>query len=155
MKELAQAMQPSGPNVLEIVSLVSSIVSVILAVFAIWLSLVLYRWSSQAEKEAQRAASGIMSAVHRLETLFDKLHSETFGMMKDMVTDMRNRIFPPGGKQTKMRGKTGQPMPPSGSESEDEAEDSPQISTTSLSVSSTDAPTAQSADESKEGSRNG
>lgn len=101
---LAQATQPwVSENTSLVLSIVSIVMTLVLGVVAIWLSIQFYVWSSKAEKEAVKASTDISSAVDRLEKLFDKLHSETFTMMKDMVTDMRTSIFPPGGKQVKPR----------------------------------------------------
>lgn len=101
---LAQTSQPwVSENVSLVLSIVSMVVSVVLGVVAIWLSIQFYTWSSRAEKEARKASTEISFAVERLEKLFNTVHSETFTLMKDMVTDMRTSIFPPGGKQTKSR----------------------------------------------------
>lgn len=40
------------------------------------------------------AARGIAANVDRLEKLFDRLYADTFGMMKDTVSDMRRHIWP-------------------------------------------------------------
>ncbi len=79
---------------IDIISIISSLVSLILGVFAIWLSLMLYRWSNEAAERSQEAARNIESSVKRLEQLFDKLYSDTFSMVKDTYTDIRQHMWP-------------------------------------------------------------
>ena len=79
---------------MEIASLVASIVSVIIAGFAIWLSVTFYRLSNRISEDTKEAAKGISASVDRLESLFDRLYTDTFSMMKDTVSDMRKHIWP-------------------------------------------------------------
>ena len=79
---------------METISLVGSIVSVILAGFAIWLSVTFYRLSTGIAESTRQAARGIEAAVTRLETLFDRLYADTFGLMKETVSNMRKHIWP-------------------------------------------------------------
>ena len=81
-------------NLLNLISIVSSFVSLFLGIFAIALSLVLYRWSTEANERSQEAARNIESSVKRLEQLFDKLYSDTFSMVKDTYTDIRQHMWP-------------------------------------------------------------
>lgn len=78
---------------LDILSLFSSVASIVLGVGAIWLSVVFFKMSSDASRATAEAAKDISANVRRLETLFDKLYSDTFTMMKDTVDDMRNHIW--------------------------------------------------------------
>ncbi|WP_044619225.1 hypothetical protein [Gynuella sunshinyii] len=80
-------------NFWEVLSIVSSIVSVIIGGFAIWLSVTFYKWSNKVSEDTKEAAKGISASVDRLEVLFDRLYSDTFGMMKDTVSDMRKHIW--------------------------------------------------------------
>lgn len=80
-------------SALEILSLVASIASVILALLAIWLSFAFFKLSSSASKSTEEAAKGISASVERLEKLFDKLYADTFSMMRETVTDMRQHIW--------------------------------------------------------------
>ena len=57
------------------------------------LSIKFYKWSTDAAEKSNEAAKNISSNVQRLETLFDRLYSDTFGMMKDTVADMRKHIW--------------------------------------------------------------
>jgi len=76
------------------VSIVASIVSVVIGGFAIWLSVTFYRMSNKISEDTKEASRGISAIVIRLETLFDRLYSDTFSMMKDTVSDMRKHIWP-------------------------------------------------------------
>lgn len=76
-----------------IVGFIATIASLVLAVGAIWLSFVFYKMSNEASKETTKAAKDIQASVERLEKIFDKLYSDTFSMMKDTVTDMRQHIW--------------------------------------------------------------
>ncbi len=78
---------------MEIISLISSIASLIIAILAIWLSIAFFKMSAKASSATTEAAKDIESSVKRLENLFDKLYSDTFSMMKETVTDMRNHIW--------------------------------------------------------------
>lgn len=79
---------------METVSLVASFVSVIIAAFAIWLSVKFYQMSSIIAENTKEASKSIAASVDRLESLFDRLYSDTFSMMKDTVTDMRKHMWP-------------------------------------------------------------
>lgn len=81
-------------STIDIISLVSSLVSIFLGVFAIALSLVLYRWSNEAAERSHEAARNMEASVKRLEQLFDRLYSDTFSMVKDTYTDIRQHMWP-------------------------------------------------------------
>jgi hypothetical protein len=81
---------------MEIASIIASIISVFLGGFAIWLSITFYRLSNQTSQETKEAARTIFSNVERMEIIIDKLYSDTFGIMKDTVSDMRKHIWPQG-----------------------------------------------------------
>ena len=78
---------------IELLALIASTASLILAVGAIWLSLVFFKMSDASSKVTTKAASDIDASVQKLEKLFDKLYSDTFSMVKDTVSDMRNHIW--------------------------------------------------------------
>ena len=80
-------------DIVSIISLVASIASLILAIIAIWLSFVFYNMSSKAAKDADTASKNIEMNVKKLDIVFDKLYSDTFSMMKDTVSDMRDHIW--------------------------------------------------------------
>ncbi|EPT8875221.1 hypothetical protein ACVTAA_003753 [Cronobacter dublinensis] len=76
-----------------VVGFIATIASLVLAIGAIWLSFVFYKMSNEASKETTKAAKDIQASVERLEKIFDKLYSDTFSMMRDTVTDMRQHIW--------------------------------------------------------------
>jgi len=80
-------------DTIEIISLTASLASLILAIVAIWLSFKFFEKSNEASDKTIEASKGIGSSVERLEKLFDKLYSDTFTMMKDTVSDMRQHIW--------------------------------------------------------------
>ncbi len=86
-------IQPQSSS-LETVSIIASIVSVILGFVAIWLSVTFYRLSNKITEDTKEAAKGISASVDRLESLFDRLYSDTFSMMRETVSDMRKHIWP-------------------------------------------------------------
>jgi hypothetical protein len=78
---------------METVSLVASAVSVALAIFAIWLSMHFQRQANESATRIDDAARSIGATVERLENLFNRLYTDTFGMMKDTVADMRKHAW--------------------------------------------------------------
>jgi len=77
----------------EIIGLVASLVSLIIGGFAVWLSVTFYRLSQKNSQQLENSSKNIDSKVNRLEGLFDKLYSDTFGMMKDTVQDMSKHAW--------------------------------------------------------------
>lgn len=78
----------------EIGSLIASLVALGIALFAVWLSVVFYRMSTELSDSTKEAAKGIGASVDRLEKVFDTLYSDTFSLMRDTVSDMRKHIWP-------------------------------------------------------------
>ncbi len=78
---------------MELISIVASVVSMVLGVFAIWLSLYLYRLAESASAAGKGSADKIGASVARLDVVFDKLYADTFSMMKDTVGDMRKHVW--------------------------------------------------------------
>lgn len=93
-REATSLLVATATETVEILSLVGSVVSVVLAGFAIWQASTFYRWSNQASKDAKRSADAVGESVRKLEELFDRLYSDTFGMMRDTVSDMRKHMWP-------------------------------------------------------------
>jgi hypothetical protein len=83
----------ASPDSWEVASLVGSLVSIALAGFAIWQASQFFRWSNSAQAETEKAARGIEASVRKLEDLFDRLYSDTFGMMRETVSDMRKHMW--------------------------------------------------------------
>lgn len=79
----------------ELLSFILSIVSLIVSGGAVWLSFKFYQMSDNASKEAKKSSDKIQVNTEKLEGLFSRLYSDTFTMMKDTVTDMREYIYHP------------------------------------------------------------
>lgn len=86
----------NGIDFWTLTSIIASIVSVIIGGFAIWLSVTFYKLSGKVAEDTKEASKSLGASVQRLETLFDRLYSDTFGIMKDTVSDMRKHIWPQG-----------------------------------------------------------
>ncbi|HYE11835.1 MAG TPA: hypothetical protein VEF53_16840, partial [Patescibacteria group bacterium] len=80
-------------GIVDVFSIIASALSLALAVIAIWLSIAFYRMSDKTAKDAEKASNNIDANVKKLETLFDKLYSGTFDMMRETVTDMRKHAY--------------------------------------------------------------
>ncbi|MEW4290055.1 hypothetical protein [Rossellomorea marisflavi] len=78
---------------IEVFSIIASVISIVLGVVAIWLSIVFYKMSEKSSKEVERSSNAIDSNVQKLDALFDKMYSDTFGMVKDTVSDMRKYVY--------------------------------------------------------------
>ncbi|GAA2089324.1 hypothetical protein IDH50_15915 [Aeromicrobium tamlense] len=85
-------MNESVSNI-DLVNIFSSVASIVLALVALALSIYFYRQSVAEAKQSEKSAGEISSSVAKLEKLFDTLYSDTFSMMKDTVTDMRQHVW--------------------------------------------------------------
>lgn len=79
---------------METTSIIASIVSIIIGGFAVWLAVTFYKMSTKISEGIKEAAKDISTGISRLEKLFDKLYADTFGMMKETVSDMRKHLWP-------------------------------------------------------------
>lgn len=64
-----------------------------LGVFAIWLSAVLYRFSTDAMEKVREIATQVHGSVAVLDAHIGGLHSDTFSLFKETVSDMRGALF--------------------------------------------------------------
>lgn len=80
-------------NGLEVFSIIASVFSIVLGIVAIWLSVLFYRMSDKSSKEIEKSSSAIDGNVKRLDVLFDKMYNDTFGMVKETVSDMRQYVY--------------------------------------------------------------
>jgi hypothetical protein len=76
--------------------LFSAALSTVLAIVALWLSLYFYRRSVEQARLSETSANQIAASVDRLEKLFSSLYADTFSMMRETVTDMRQHIWSRG-----------------------------------------------------------
>jgi hypothetical protein len=85
---------PINIDIFNAITLISSISSIVLAVVAIVISFVFYKWSDDANKDIQKLTINIDYNTKKIESLFDKFYSDTFGIMKSNVEAMQKRLFP-------------------------------------------------------------
>lgn len=85
----------SGPTVsgLDLVNLFASAFSIVLAVVALALAIFFFVQSKNSADQSAKSADEISASVARLEKLFDSLYSDTFAMMRETVTDMRQHVW--------------------------------------------------------------
>jgi hypothetical protein len=81
-------------DIFNTITLISSISSIVLAIVAIVISFVFYKWSDDANKEIQKLAINIDNNTKKIESLFGKFYSDTFGIMKSNVEAMQKSLFP-------------------------------------------------------------
>ncbi|HDR4865721.1 TPA: hypothetical protein QCR55_002072 [Bacillus cereus] len=77
----------------EVFSIISSAISLVLGIVAIVLSVLFYKMSEKSSKDVEKAAHDIDSNVKKLEMMFEKLYADTFGMVKETVSDMRQYVY--------------------------------------------------------------
>lgn len=90
------ATPTSSLSTFDIINLFSAALSTVLAVVALWLSLYFYRRSVEQARLSETSANQIAASVDRLEKLFSSLYADTFSMMRETVTDMRQHIWSRG-----------------------------------------------------------
>lgn len=73
--------------------ILSILATLVLGGLAIWLSVFFYKLSSQSSTRIKEASDRIGASVDKLESLFDKLYADTFSVVRDTVSDMRNHIL--------------------------------------------------------------
>ena len=77
----------------ESVSFVVSIVSIILAILSLTFAILFYRWSEKSNKQTFELSKGIENNTKKIEDLFDRFYSDTFGLMKSNYEAMQSSIF--------------------------------------------------------------
>jgi hypothetical protein len=89
------AVGPTNATIsgLDIFNLVSAIASIVLAIVALVLAIFFFVQSKNEAERSAKSANEISSSVDRLEKIFDKLYSDTFSIMRETVTDMRQHIW--------------------------------------------------------------
>lgn len=79
-------------GLLDVLSLFSGIASLVMGGLAIWLSITFYKMSDTSSKEIKSSSDKIDNNVQKLEKMFDTMYSDTFGMVKDTVSHMRQQV---------------------------------------------------------------
>lgn len=77
----------------ESVSFVVSIVSIILAIISLIFAVIFYRWSEKSNKGTFELSKGIEGNTKKIEELFDRFYSDTFGLMKSNYEAMQSSLF--------------------------------------------------------------
>lgn len=76
-----------------ILNIVTICISTILSVGAILLSIWFYRESNKQNKETALMQTNIKNAIEKLEELYDRTYTDTFGALKTQLDAMQKHIF--------------------------------------------------------------
>ena len=76
-----------------LLNIVTICISTILSVGAILLSIWFYRESNKQNKETAIMQTDIKNAIERLEQLYNKTYTDTFGVLKTQLSAMQKHIF--------------------------------------------------------------
>lgn len=77
----------------DLLNIVTISVSTILSVGAIILSIWFYRESNKQNKETALMQTDIKNAIIKLEQLYDRTYTDTFGALKTQMDAMQKHIF--------------------------------------------------------------
>ncbi len=80
-------------DILTLFTIIVSVVSIVLAIVAIVLSILFYRWSVESNRQIVAAAAKIDSNTERLQELFNKFYSDTFGIMKAAFNALQRKAL--------------------------------------------------------------
>lgn len=90
---IAASAADTGLSAFDWLNLFAASTSIVLAIVALALSIFFFVQGKNSAERSERSAAEISSNVNRLETLFDRLYSDTFSMMRETVTDMRQHVW--------------------------------------------------------------
>ncbi len=77
----------------ELLNIITILVSTILSVGAIILSLWFYKESNKQNKETTLMQTDINNAIQKLEQLYNRTYTDTFGALKTQLDAMQKHIF--------------------------------------------------------------
>jgi len=77
----------------ESISFTVGIASIILAIISLIFSILFYRWSEKSNRQTFELFNGIENNTKKIEGLFDRFYSDTFGLMKSNYEAMQSSIF--------------------------------------------------------------
>lgn len=77
----------------DLLSIVTICISTILSIGAIILSIWFYRESNKQNKETALMQVDIRNAIQKLEQLYDRTYTDTFGALKNQMDAMQKHIF--------------------------------------------------------------
>ncbi|MAD96825.1 MAG: hypothetical protein CMB99_05795 [Flavobacteriaceae bacterium] len=67
--------------------------SIILAILSLVFAILFYRWSEKSNKQTFELSKGIENNTKKIEDLFDRFYSDTFGLMKSNYEAMQSSFF--------------------------------------------------------------
>jgi hypothetical protein len=76
-----------------IIGISGTILGVVLGAISIWLALYFFRSATEAERRATATAESIMSTLHIIQQIHDKMYEDLFGMTKEAYADIRAKAF--------------------------------------------------------------
>lgn len=76
----------------DVISIFTGAASLVMAALAIWLSITFYKMSDISAKDMKDSTNKINSNVEKLEKMFDTMYADTFSMVKETVTHMREQV---------------------------------------------------------------
>lgn len=74
-------------------SIIVNIFSIVMSIVSLVLSLYFFNLSNKVNKDSERISTDIRNSVGKLESLFDKLYSDTFSMLKEQNNTMQNAFL--------------------------------------------------------------
>ncbi len=74
-------------------SIIVNVLSIVLSVVSLVLSLYFFNQSNKVNRDSERISNDIKNSVGKLESLFDKLYSDTFSMLKEQNNTMQNAFL--------------------------------------------------------------
>jgi len=80
-------------NSQDLLNIITISISTILSIGAILLSIWFYRESSKQNKETALMHTSIKNAIEKLEHLYDRTYTDTFGALKTQMDAMQKHIF--------------------------------------------------------------
>lgn len=89
---------------LQLFTIIVSISSILLAIVAITLSILFYVWSRKSNEDIQKTSIHIDHNTEKIEKLFDRFYTDTFGIMKGTIAAMQKSVFPDGDSESESIG---------------------------------------------------
>jgi len=83
----------SNITTFDLFSLIAALTSIVLSIFSLVLAVTFYRWADKSNKEIVTVAQAIDSNTKKIENLFDRLYSDTFGIMKSNIEAMQKQLY--------------------------------------------------------------
>src|SRR5690606_21935457 len=75
------------------IELTVGLMSLFLGVFAIWLSIKLYRMSEAGARHMREAQAAVQQSVDQLDRLFERMYSDTWSLVRDSYERMHQQLW--------------------------------------------------------------